>query len=193
MKTCTKCQATLPATLKHFSRNKNCRGGLNSTCRSCLQAYQQAYREQNKERLREEKREWYRRHNPKERYRTALRIAKELHPLRVRARLLRQGMRERARLANLPFDDEHFSVSRLIQMIQGSSECPCCHKPIDYSYKDGKPKNSSPSIDRMNPRKGYTLDNVTLICWRCNNLKRDASADELEMVAKWMRSHAKTL
>jgi hypothetical protein len=29
-----------------------------------------------------------------------------------------------------------------------------------------------------------------LICWRCNNLKRDATADELETIAQWMRQHS---
>ena len=52
---------------------------------------------------------------------------------------------------------------------------------------DGKPNNASPSIDRFSPTDGYVLGNVHVICWRCNNLKRDVTSDELLMVASWMK------
>lgn len=45
---------------------------------------------------------------------------------------------------------------------------------------------ASPSIDKFDPSKGYTLDNVALICWRCNNIKRNYKADDLRRVANWM-------
>lgn len=46
--------------------------------------------------------------------------------------------------------------------------------------------NNSPSVDRFVPSMGYVIGNVHLICWRCNNLKRDATPEELLGVAQWM-------
>lgn len=35
----------------------------------------------------------------------------------------------------------------------------------------------SPSIDRINPQKGYTEDNVHWVCWRYNDAKKAMSDD----------------
>lgn len=45
----------------------------------------------------------------------------------------------------------------------------------------------SPSLDRLIPELGYVPGNVTVISNRANTLKRDATADELEAVASWVR------
>jgi hypothetical protein len=51
------------------------------------------------------------------------------------------------------------------------------------------------SIDRIDPSKGYTPDNVWLISQRANRIKNDATPEELkliaEAVAERMKSHAK--
>lgn len=39
----------------------------------------------------------------------------------------------------------------------------------------------------MNPKGGYTLDNVQVISWRANRLKVDASINELEMLIAFMK------
>src|SRR5262245_38763320 len=67
-------------------------------------------------------------------------------------------------------------------------ECPCCGLALDYSTRQGRNKRDrSPSLDRFDNARGYTADNVQVICWRCNNLKSDASIVELEMVIAYMR------
>lgn len=45
--------------------------------------------------------------------------------------------------------------------------------------------NNAPSIDRFDNNKGYEKGNVAVISWRANNLKRDATLDELQKVVKW--------
>jgi len=97
-------------------------------------------------------------------------------------------MRERARERSLPFDSKFFTNDYLMGLIRSTPTCECCGCAINYDYKSGVRQNDSPSIDRFNPSEGYVAGNVTLICWRCNNLKRDATPEELEMVARWMRS-----
>lgn len=66
--------------------------------------------------------------------------------------------------------------------------CPCCSVTLDYSV--GRPRElrpSTPSLDRVDCTKGYVVDNVAVICWRCNMLKRDALLSELENIVEYMR------
>ncbi len=46
--------------------------------------------------------------------------------------------------------------------------------------------DNSPSIDRKDPSKGYTPDNIHVICWRANKLKSDATIEEIRAVLKYM-------
>ena len=48
-------------------------------------------------------------------------------------------------------------------------------------------QNDSPSLDKLQPHLGYVKGNVAVVSWRANELKRNASWQELLIVAKWMR------
>jgi len=66
--------------------------------------------------------------------------------------------------------------------------CPCCGQRLEVRtgpLKQGQVP-TSPSLDRIDSRRGYVPDNIAVICWRCNEVKRNASAEELRMVAAWM-------
>lgn len=66
--------------------------------------------------------------------------------------------------------------------------CACCGKALDYSAGRGKNnREDSPSLDRRDNSLGYLAGNVFIICFRCNGLKSDASADELETIAAYIR------
>lgn len=47
----------------------------------------------------------------------------------------------------------------------------------------GRASPSSPSLDRINPRRGYVPGNVIVVSWRCNELKKNATLSEMERVA----------
>ena len=44
-----------------------------------------------------------------------------------------------------------------------------------------------PSIDRIDPSKGYIKGNVWVVSWRANRLKSDASLEELEGIVRGMQ------
>lgn len=46
----------------------------------------------------------------------------------------------------------------------------------------GKPVDGSPSLDRIDNTRGYTKDNVVVVSLRANQIKRDASLDELRKI-----------
>ena len=45
-------------------------------------------------------------------------------------------------------------------------------------------RHDSPSIDRKDPKKGYTKENIWIISTRANILKHNASLEELELLVK---------
>lgn len=52
------------------------------------------------------------------------------------------------------------------------------------------PHDYSPSIDRLDSSLGYVAGNIRVISHRANFLKNNASAEELELIAAWMKSEA---
>lgn len=44
----------------------------------------------------------------------------------------------------------------------------------------GESDPNAPSIDRIDPRKGYVKDNFVVTSWRWNNIKRDLTPEELK-------------
>lgn len=63
---------------------------------------------------------------------------------------------------------------------------------IEIKVGKGKTHPASPSLDRLNPRRGYVKGNVCVISWRANELKRNGTVRELEAVLRYMKAkHAK--
>lgn len=54
----------------------------------------------------------------------------------------------------------------------------------------GRAGPASPSLDRINPRRGYVRGNVIVVSWRANEIKKDATPAELERVAAFYRQIA---
>ena len=49
-------------------------------------------------------------------------------------------------------------------------------------------KESCPSIDRVDSSKGYTKDNITIVSWRANKLKSNATLTELKLLYEYYAS-----
>jgi hypothetical protein len=188
MKKCKGCGNEYPDTSAYFPPRKNCKNGRNPRCRTCVLAQQRAWKKKNGGRLAEERRKQY-----AERYGAIARENERRRMLRkpyaIRAKLMRNGMSARSKAKGLPFDGAYFTSSRLVDWFLQTPACPCCGVALDYGYKfTGCPANNSPSIDRLWPERGYVQGNVAILCWRCNNLKRDATPEELEKVVAWMKT-----
>lgn len=50
-------------------------------------------------------------------------------------------------------------------------------------------RDTSPSLDRLDPAKGYVKGNINVISYRANTLKNNATSEELLKVVKWMQAN----
>jgi len=190
MKKCNKCDKNKP--LKEFVKNKQCKNGLAGTCKQCQNSYSKKWKQERSKELSEKRRKIYAETQGVEVKRREEK-RKQLYPLRVRCQLLRSGMRERCnnkrRNKKCDFDSNFFTVKYLMDRLLKNPYCECCGKRLDIEFKkDKKFNDNSPSMDRVNSSKGYTKDNVAILCWRCNKHKQDSTSKELRMIADFMDS-----
>lgn len=91
-----------------------------------------------------------------------------------------RASKQRAEKNNL----EHtLTLNDLKQLYPYDNKCPILG--IDLCW--GFPKDSSPSLDRIDSNKGYTYNNCQIISNRANRIKSDATVDELELVVKYLK------
>jgi hypothetical protein len=77
-----------------------------------------------------------------------------------------------------------FTLTKDILMGKTVAVCPILKCKLDYS---GGPNVAiRASVDRINPKKGYTPDNIQIISFRANSIKSDATLKELKSVVKYM-------
>ena len=53
--------------------------------------------------------------------------------------------------------------------------------------------DDSPSIDRIDPNKGYVKTNIQIISMKANRIKNDATLDELKLVVNFLENHQSML
>lgn len=69
------------------------------------------------------------------------------------------------------------------------THCPVFGVALTYQAV-GRRLGSSASIDRIDSSRGYTRSNVWVICWRANQIKNDATLDELKQLCVALESKA---
>jgi hypothetical protein len=109
---------------------------------------------------------------------------KGLKVFRTKSRTLRGCASTRAKQDGVEFSISHEFIT---QAFASTPDCPVCGIRLNYEHHGTGFNRDSPSIDRLDPKVGYTVGNVSVICVRCNILKQNATAEELERVARWIR------
>lgn len=98
-------------------------------------------------------------------------------------KLLLDSARGRARRAGIEF-------SLTEEDIKFTDRCPILNIPMKFGVKG--PSRNSPSLDRLDPTKGYVPGNVQVISFKANTMKNDATAEMLLDFASWvLRTYAK--
>lgn len=82
----------------------------------------------------------------------------------------------RAKQSNLPFD---LTVDDLYNLWnEQNGKCAISNIPMTCEFCKGNVMTNI-SLDQINPKAGYTKDNVQLVCWAVNRMKGEMSINEL--------------
>lgn len=112
----------------------------------------------------------------KKNYRKAIK-----HELDGICRSMLRGAKKRSHKKGLPQPD--FDWKFLKEIYPKDAKCPILGLELRPSDKIISP--NSPTLDRIDPTKPYTKDNVVIICNRANRLKSNASFEELTKLWKF--------
>jgi hypothetical protein len=166
-KQCSKCGRVL--LIENFSKNPSNSDGLRNSCKKCDAQY---------------RREWQK--NGGAEY---MRIYAKANPVKVITSSLVSGAKARAKDKNLPFDiDLDYVRSMVGENAELAFHCPVFGIPLDWSRirnNGNRPLPNSPSIDRIDPERGYVKGNIKIISFRANQIKSDGSPSELKLVAAY--------
>ena len=91
------------------------------------------------------------------------------------------GFRNRAKKQNVPFN---LTVDDMKDLIKNAADiCPALGVKMEIAKLYANDSNYSPSFDRIDPKKGYTKNNIVIVSNRANRIKSDATVDEIRKVA----------
>lgn len=94
---------------------------------------------------------------------------------------LRDSTRNRSRQAGFENLPHELSLDYLISIFPSDKRCPV----FGFVMEFGGHRDSSPSLDRLNPERGYTKDNVVWISYLANRMKSNTSLTELVQIKDW--------
>lgn len=161
---CLKCKEEKPVT--EFSKWKNGATGYQTWCKDCMKKHsKQAY-------IMERKRENVRRKREDPVYRNREREINKETRLKNRVVFLLRSARDRAKQEGLPF-----SITK--EDVPIPTHCPVLGVKLEVHTR------YAPSIDKIEPSKGYIPGNVWVISWKANSMKLDASPDELKRFCEY--------
>ena len=109
--------------------------------------------------------------------------AQHLHDMRC-------GARDRAKVNNIPFDLTTQDIRDII-----TDRCPILGIKFELNkqgqdWGKGKGKNNwqtSPSLDRIIPEKGYVKDNIIIVSLMANSIKNQATPNQIQKVATFYK------
>ncbi len=119
--------------------------------------------------------EWKRKNwQEKPGYADAMNAKRRQHYTAFRERNLLAKARQRATASGLDFNIEESDI--VIPDI-----CPVLKEPLVSNTR------YAPSLDRIDPSRGYVKGNVQVISRRANTMKNDATEKDLRLFAEWVR------
>ena len=104
------------------------------------------------------------------------------NPITSQTRNMVNKARSRAQAKHLEFNLDREYVRSLVV-----THCPILNIPLEWSCNRNNGHSAmaaSPSLDRIDPAKGYVKGNVWIISHRANRIKSDATHEELKLVTK---------
>lgn len=168
MKKCIRCEIQLTQNNTTNYRLKNYIYKCNECIRSEKKEYARKFFENNPDRCRDRSRV----------HKARLRANS---PVKYSCHQMRSSASKRAKAFDLPFD---ITSDYLISI--APEFCPVMGYKL--AYGGGDKTKASPSLDRINPKKGYIVGNVQVLSLIANTMKNEATVEELNSFANWVNS-----
>lgn len=166
--TCSKCK--LRKLLKERAR-----GARNYRCMSCDKIYKNDHYSLNSEKYKIASAKWRKTHQ--EQVKQVAFESKRNNPEKYLLSLAKRRAKEKGL---------EFSIS--VTDIVIPKVCPVLGIKLEKVPSGTRTQlPGTPTIDRLNPKKGYTKDNVKIISWRANSLKGDGSLAEFQSLVEWLK------
>ena len=139
-----------------------------------IAAQQKAYYEANKEKLAEQQKA-YREAN-KEKLAAQEKAYREAN----KEKYMLHTVRKRAKKNNIPFN---LTEDYLKSIYPSDMICPVLGFEMSVGVDENGWTDTSPSLDRIIPEKGYVQGNVVVVSMRANSIKTNATPEEIRKVA----------
>ena len=88
-------------------------------------------------------------------------------------------IKRRAKDAGLEFNLE-------LKDLTVPERCPIFGTVLERNDDMTKARPNSPSVDRIDPNKGYVKGNIAVMSYRANVIKNDGTAAEHRLIADWI-------
>ena len=175
MKKCTKCGEL--KSLDDFTPYKKSKDGKSTVCKKCRNIYAAIQRDKHRDNVNKRYRERYANDSEFKEKRSinnkkSLMKSKKNNP----EYWIWQSAKSRAKKEGFEFTIELSDI--IIPKI-----CPILKKPLVFTAGQGMRNDYTPSLDKINPKKGYIKGNVCIISMKANVMKNNATREELENFA----------
>ena len=164
-KECKKCKSVLD--FSNFTKNKAAKDGLQTVCRSCDNIRQQKRRIDNKDQMLQYSQN-YQENRRKD--------------FSYRLQMLLNASKQRALAKNR---DHTINLQDIKNKYPKDGKCPIFGFTLEFNSSGFR--DTSPSIDRIDSTKGYTVDNIQIISWKANSIKRNATLEELILLVNYLK------
>ena len=104
---------------------------------------------------------------------------------------------QRAKTLNVPYD----KIKSLEQYLEYyldyhkgyklTGYCDICNNIVTQNIKNIK--SNSITVSRIIPSEGYIINNLAVLCYKCNSIKNEGTWQEHLMIANWMKAKINNL
>lgn len=167
IKICTRCELRLPKEnfRRYWGRSSD---GLRPICKKCQRQYEMSWRSSSKEQRAKTRK---RRVEKEKSYR-------QIYDAINRGRLLVMQAKRRSQAKEIPCDLHNFIPEIEARVQRGVCELT----GLSFNFHSKGTSWNSPSLDRIDPKKGYTHSNIRIVCFAMNAAMGNWGSDTLRMI-----------
>jgi len=196
LRKCWKCKHEKQLTSEFFYKDSFDSNGFQKTCKDCQKIIREAYKQKHPEYFKNKGKEHYKKENNKERYskyKDSYLERRSEWSKSVRGKLydLLEAARTRAVKNNLTIDIDLDFLLKLYEEQGGK----CKLTNLNFTFiKREKGKNFNPfnpSIDKIDHLKGYTKDNIRLVCTIVNLALNTFGENNFALMCQAYINHSK--